>query len=396
MLKGTEKILKTALRLDPAERAALTTQLVASFHEQADQRVEATRAGENGSAFAGLWLPSLLLLCIGIIFILLACIPMWGKAQGWEVLHSLVLELGLGFVVGFFISVTIEFYMRNRKRIEDQRALDEIKENIFLHLFRTALPPELVTEMYRALLVPKFVREDLQVKFTFRPLSEDQKKKVRDESMLIVQRVVAFRARNMTDMLVDHSVEPMETVLIDHPDAKSPFKEFLMKGSFDAIHLKTDEEIENAIKKHRDEMRSNKGNDYDQKVSEVWRSLGKQTVKVRSKDYAEVCLVTEEVCRCADTKTWNSKYAAKSLRLIVVVMDTHLHDKLEFTVDQSHRQELRLTDSSSDAKTWVLDYPVLPDQGIMVHWRPRKSEDLSAQKDDTRKEEPEKKAHELL
>lgn len=75
------------------------------------------------------------------------------------------------------------------------------------------------------------------------------------------------------------------------------------------------------------------------------------------------------------TKTWITKDPAKNLELTMSLTDKSLYDKLEFSVDQSHRRDLKLSDSSAAKSSmsyeWIINSPILPKQGIIIHWRPK-------------------------
>jgi hypothetical protein len=309
------------------------------------------------------FLPPLIFLLIGTLLILYVAKDKSGKEETyWD---AFFLELGLGFQVGCVISLTIETYMRFREKKEDVAREERVNRNIFEALFRTALPPELVQEMYAALFNPKFVREDLRVTYTFSPLIKKEGKPDFVQDLLVLQQIVSYTARNVIDKTAKHSVRSKEYLLLEYPGFDSPFKQFHMRGSDAraAIHL-TGNEIREVVMNYSAHEKD-----------KIWYTLGERTVEVLPGECAEVRTVVEKVCRYADTKTWITKTAAKNLTLSVVVTDEKLYEELEFSVDQSHRQDLTL--KPHDPKNpmsyeWSLDYPILPNQGIILHWRPRR------------------------
>jgi hypothetical protein len=282
------------------------------------------------------------------------------NAQSREFFHQLLLELGLACIVGAIVSITIEAYMRDQKKKEDRIYEERIHKNIFEALFETALPSELVAEMYKSLFVPKFIREQLEINFTFRHLTDEEKQAAPGDDLLVIQQTVKFNARNTTGRSVTHSVAAREYMLIDHPSFKAPFKEFRMKGSTegDTVHLAGDTLASLVIKPTEDK---------------TWYDLSRQSVTVHPNEYAHTCSVVEKVCRYEDTKTWITKYAASGLKLTVTLLAKDLYEALIFSVDQSHREELKKADSSAVKSPmsyqWDLNHPILPYQGIMLHWR---------------------------
>lgn len=314
-----------------------------------------------------LWLPVILSLVLGAALILWAVIIKLTNSTGElmnELWHLFILELGIGLIVGSVLALTIERYMRYQKQLEDKQEEEKIRRNIFEALFETAVTPELVKEMYKALFEPKFTREQLEVRFVFRELTEEETTHADEKDLIVLQQIVSFRARNLTDRIVDHTVLAREYLLIEHPDFTIPFKEFRMTGSDRTIHLKGKEILAFVDKSKGIEE------------SEMWHTMGPLTVPVNPKDVAEVCVVVEKVCRDTDTKTWITRHAAENLSLKVAMFSKRLYDTLEFTVDQSHRQALKRSDNSAVvsqmAYEWTLNCPVLPSQGVILHWRRKK------------------------
>jgi hypothetical protein len=322
-----------------------------------------------------LWLPAILSLVLGAAFVLWAVViklapgtpdDAWAREFG----HLFVLELGIGLIVGSVLALTIERYMRYQKQLEDKQEEDKIRRNIFEALFETAVSGKLVTEMYKALFEPHFSREQLEIRFVFRELTAEEMSHTSEHDLIVLQQIISFRARNLTDRIVDHTILAREYLLMDHPDFKIPFKEFWMKGSDRTLHLKGTSLLEVVDKrKEADE-------------SDMWHTMGPLTVSVDPKAVAEVCTVVEKVCRDTDTKTWITKHAAENLTLKVALANRQLYEALEFAVDQSHRQKLKRSDSSAVESAmsyeWTLDCPVLPCQGIILHWRRKKAHAAAA------------------
>jgi hypothetical protein len=322
-----------------------------------------------------LWLPVILSVLLGAAFVLWAVVikltpstpdDAWTREFG----HLFFLELGMGLIVGSVLALTIERYMRYQKQVEDRREEEKIRKNVFDALFGTAVSGELVTEMYKALFEPHFSREQLEIRFVFRELTAEEMSHTSEHDLIVLQQIVSFRARNLTDQVVNHTIFAREYLLIEHPDFKIPFKEFRMKGSDQTIHLKGTGLLEVVDRSTGAEE------------SEMWHTMGPLTVSVDPKAVAEVCTVVEKVCRDTDTKTWITKHAAENLTLKVALANRQLYEALEFAVDQSHRQKLKKSDSSAVESAmsyeWTLDCPVLPCQGIILHWRRRRAHAASA------------------
>jgi hypothetical protein len=287
-----------------------------------------------------------------------------------EFWHLFFLELGLGFVVGCVVSLTIERYMDYQKRRELLEQEQEIKTDVFEALFGTALPKPLIQEMYEAIFVPKFVRENFRITFTFRPLTDAEEEQFRPadtgppaEGLLVIQQVVSFRAQNTTNQRVDYNAEPGEYMLVEHPAFPTPFREYRMSCGLDEQHLQGDDIVAASRRNRRPED------------GDIWHGLGRLTLKVPPGGHVDVCSVVEEVCRYADTKTLRTTQPADGIGLTVVIKDRRLYETLEFGVDQAHRMNLARLDSSelkaSMTYQWELPYPILPSQGVMLHWRPK-------------------------
>jgi hypothetical protein len=351
---------------------------------------------EGGLRF---WLPTLIFLFAGIILILSAITLMpdeavvdreraerapaasaggilpvvkstAAKVLTREFWHLLCLELGLGLVVGCVISLTIEAYMRSQKEQEDREREEEIRKDVFVALFETALSKELVNEMQAALISPGFVRRHLEITISLRALTpeEDEPSSQMQAGppageLLVLQQRVQFRAQNTTNKIAQYQSDPREYMVIKHPEFPIPFKEYRMSCGKQVQHL-SGQAIVDAERKNR---RPEDGG--------IWYRLGPMTVEVRPKEEVAVSSVVERVCRYADTKTFRTTQPAMGIVLTVVLEDRALYDRLEFAVDQAHRKPL-VPCASSKLKTpmtyqWELRSPLLPSQGVILHWRPK-------------------------
>ncbi|MGH9401169.1 MAG: hypothetical protein ACRD2P_03560 [Terriglobia bacterium] len=275
-------------------------------------------------------------------------------------LHSLVLELGIGFVVGAIVAITIESYMRRKQQIEDTKREREMESNIFMALFRTALPDDLVYEMYQMLFTRKFIRQDLVIAINLRPLTDDEHKKCSVNDALVLTQTVTYKAKNISDTLACHDVSPQEYALFPHPTLKHPYKSFSVSCGSDETRLDNEALFKDRV--------TNPGNG-------IWYYLEKAP-KIDVPENAVVTVVStiEMICRKTDIKTWLTYYPAERLTLTVDLAGS-LQDQLEFAVDQSHRVKLEAyTSSTSDGRTlygWTLEKPILPHQGIVLYWRPK-------------------------
>jgi len=304
----------------------------------------------------------------GVILILFSYRLKEGHFFDKELWHYLVLEIGIALITGCVIAGTVELFIKTRGERAQEQYKQEIAANVFKALFATAIPDELVGEMYTALFVPKFVREEIEIKYRFEPL-EDQPGLPRDARKLRVRQEIWFRAINVTDTTVNHSSTPREDILIMDPvNPYTPFKEFLMEivdtknpgKPGQKIHLQEPGELVSAT--------SNEGMRYKLKTQTLEKVAPGQSV--------HVLLVIEKVCRYADTDTWVTAYSAKNLKLSVELTGNPPPD-LEFYVDQAHRHSLvpipESTRRHALSYEWRLNYPILPHQGVMLRWRPRQN-----------------------
>jgi len=286
-----------------------------------------------------------------------------GDREFW---HFLLLEIGIALITACVIAGTVEVFMRNRgERTHEQHKL-EIAESVFKALFATAIPNELVGEMYTALFVPKFVREEIEISYRFERLKAKSVLPL-DAQKLRVRQQISFQARNVTDTTVSHSSGPREDILIEDPDnPDTPFKEFVMEivGSDNTsdprhkIHLHEAAELSAATDKV--------GSRYQ---------LKQQKLNVGPGQAVRVVLVIEKLCRYADTDTWITSYAANGLRLRVELVGDP-PPQLDFLVDQAHRQKLVPVPGSQRTNAlsyeWRLNAPILRHQGVMLRWRPKR------------------------
>jgi flagellar basal body-associated protein FliL len=337
-------------------------------------------ASKKGAGWAQFILAVLVVFLIGLSFILYAYTVKSPKphAQGesvnqtpelmaWkdELEHFVVLEIGIAFITGCVVALTVELFMRNRAQREHEVHRQEISESIFFALFRTAITNDLITEMYKALLVPKFMRENLEVKYNFIPLPGQEEVSLDDKKRLILKQTISFKARNITDQRVTYTIRPQDEVVIKHDGYTVPFKELLM-------------EVENPNSYYpiEDNKVHLSGSSLATKITTNGMSsiLEVQKVRVDPKQCVQVLLVTEKVCRYADMEAWVTAHAAKDLKLIVELSDKQFSN-LEFCAHQTHRQPLVPVPSSATeaptSYTWRLDYPILPYQGVMLRWRPK-------------------------
>ena len=276
-----------------------------------------------------------------------------------EKLRSVVLELGIGFVVGAIVAATIENYMRGKQKIEDTKREKELESNIFMALFRTALPDDLIHEMYEMLFTRRFIRQKLEIAIKFRPLTADEQEKCNVPDALVLTQTVTYDAKNISDSLASHHVSPQEYALIPHPVLSHPFKTFIGTCGLKTETLDSEAQFKDLV--------TNPGNG-------IWFYLKAPKINVPKDSVVTIVSTIELVCRTTDIKTWLTYYPAERLTL-TVELDKALQDHLEFAVDQSHRLALEPDNSkTSDGRViygWKLEKPILPHQGIILYWRPK-------------------------
>lgn len=316
------------------------------------------KSNPNDSKPRRLWIEVLIAFSGGVALIWASnCIPHnYLKLH----LHSVVLEFGIGLVVGAIVAVTIESYMRGKQKIEDTKREKQIASNIFMALFRTALPDDLVHEMYQMLFTRKFIRQDLLIAIHLRPLTAEEQNICKVQDALVLTQTVTYKAKNISDSSACYRVQPQEYVLFPHPTLEHPYKSFSVSYGSEKISLDSEACFRGLV--------TNPGNG-------IWYYLEKAP-KIDVPEGAEATVVStiEMICRETDIKTWLTYYPAECLTLTVDLADS-LHDQLEFAVDQSHRLQLEpYTSRTSDGRTiygWKLDKPILPHQGIVLYWRPK-------------------------
>src|SRR5437763_15863858 len=107
--------------------------------------------------------------------------------------------------------------MRGKQNSEDTKREKEMQSNIFMALFRTALPDDLVHEMYQMLFTRRFIRQNLEIAIKLRPLTADEQKKCSVPTPLVLTQTVTYNAKNISDDWASHHVSPQEYALFSHP-----------------------------------------------------------------------------------------------------------------------------------------------------------------------------------
>ena len=301
-----------------------------------------------------LWCDVLIALPIGIGMI-------WASeyiGPSYEKIRSVVLELGIGFVVGAIVAVTIESYMRRKQGIEDRARKRKMEANIFLALFRTALPDDLVHEMYQMLFTRRFVRQKLKIEMMLRPLTQEEQMGCSVPDALVLTQTVTYDAKNISDGQASHHVSPQEYTLIPHPTRTYPFTMFSAScPGLKPVILNSPEDFACCV------TNPDKG---------IWHYLKAPKVEVPENGVVTVVSTVELICRKTDIKTWLTYYPAEHLKL-TVSLHKELQGQLEFAVDQSHRLSLEpFTETGPEGTMygWKLEKPILPHQGIVLYWRP--------------------------
>jgi len=268
-------------------------------------------------------------------------------------IRPLVLELGIGFVVGGVIAFTIEYYMRSRKELEDKKRDEQLQSNVFRALFGTALSPELVHEVYQNIFTRKFARQNLEIAITLRPLTDEEQATYNVPALLVLTQTVTYDAKNISDDVADYHVHPQEYILISHPMFLQPFHTFTAScGS----NLKSLNKPDIAKCVHLSE-------------DGIWHKLAVPEISVPEGGVVHVISKVEMVCRDTDIKTWLTYHPADRLKL-KVELDKALLGQFEFAVDQSHRLPLNVVPSDTPrVYEWKLEKPILPYQGIILYWR---------------------------
>ena len=319
------------------------------------EEIDSVQDPSTGDFARSLWRPIILQLAAGgVLMVASHYLPWFG-----EIGRSLVLEIGIAFVVGGLVAISIERYMEERKNAEELARERRIEKNIFQYLFQTALSPDLVNEMYQMLFTRKFIRQNLTIAFKLRHLNEEEQKDCKELGLLVLTQKVTYDAKNVTDQAAMHHVSPQEYTLVPHPMYLQPFKTFSVTCCNVKQELVAKQDFAGRV-------RNPDGG--------IWHYLDAPSADVPKDQVVTVVSEVEMVCRETDSKTWLTYYPAEHLTLSVEV-GPDLQDKLEFAVDQSHRLRLTPHDSlTADGRKrfgWVLGKPILPHQGIVLYWRRR-------------------------
>jgi len=308
----------------------------------------------------------LLLFLMGTVFILASYTFVKAGEGDHSLAHYVTLELGIALITSCIIAGTVELFMRKGEERAHAKHRQEIAQNVFRALFGTAISDKLVNEMYAALFVPKFVREEIEIRYKFERLG-DEPALPQDARKLRIHQVITYLARNVVDKPVSHPSSPREDILVyDAENEDTPFKDFLMeivgrggsKNTADTICLDTPAKLLAAT--------TRQGMRY---------TLKRQTLEdIRPGEAVRAVLAIDKICRFADTDTWVTSTPAEGLTIKVEVAKD-LAPVLEFCVDQAHRQKMiQIPESERTNQStyeWRLDSPILPYQGVMLRWRPK-------------------------
>ena len=256
-----------------------------------------------------------------------------------ELLHLGALELGIGFLVSFVVSQTIDKYMEDLHLRRTEEIKRRISRNVFQALFDRELSQEMIAEMYRGVFISKFMRKNLEVTYEFSPGDDPL-----DE--LTVKRKVSFEDENIADVDVRHSFQPYEYLDYSVTSETNPFESCQVAGK--PLDVKpTSQDADGFV------------------------TLATKSTEVAAGGKVAIDYSVVKKRRTADTETWTTRFAATGLRIRVVVNDDDLFRKLKFTATLAHRAELKKEIGSATARehVWTINRSILPYRGLMLHWR---------------------------
>jgi hypothetical protein len=312
---------------------------------------------------AGLSGMLLIFLSFGVKFWLTSKIePNQGEKMAfwsYELGHFMLLEIGIGFITALVIALTVDISTRAQEKKEHEKKLQEIGENIFNALFRTAVDKELVREMYLALILPKFIREDLTLVYEFENVPGQGSLPLNERKLKLIH-TFSFKAKNVTDQKVGYRVSPQIEALIK-ADASTPFKTFSLNI------INADGGITGTVKTDSEFLNQNAE---EKGIRHTLRNVPELLIEPNER--IDFRMTIEKLCRISDMEASVTAHSARDLTLIVKTGKDV--PPLDFIVDQAHRkdmEEIISVDSKPDLRTWKLNSAILPYQGVMLWWYPK-------------------------
>jgi hypothetical protein len=178
-------------------------------------------------------------------------------ADAWSVLrrylgsvdlwHDFVRDVGISLIVASVIAYAIEKKASEERRNEFISHIREISEKTLESYFKRELPEGWVEFFMESIRSARFIRNDLNVKYSIRFPNQEERKKL-SENFVILQNETSYKVTNITELTDDLKV----SVFIERPVQMELFD--LMKLHFieiDSIKL-SPSEIDHADKKWPD------------------------------------------------------------------------------------------------------------------------------------------------
>ena len=350
---------------------------------------QATQAAESEHDDSWTFLASFL----AIMFLLAACGMIWSVFQKekqeeasdrppssgeprpirWgRIWVELVREFCVGLFVAVFVAGLFESVMHaqatrahNQQMAEihkkHEQQMDAIAQNVFPNIFGYEIDKGVIDEVYKSVFRAGLLRKDMCVTYEFRSRAPNEKPTDSGERRLQIRITVSYHIQNRGSDPIDHRIEPYFQELLPLGDTEAKFTAFEVDDE-EGKPVASAAELPLTVRRARYANLEERARTLDK--PRLVRILPARTVTVR---YAY-----ETLRRFTDMAILVTHLPADSLTMKAVLCGDGVSD-LEFAPDASHRQKpvlvsVRNKDDQCGYYEWKIEKPILPYQGIILHW----------------------------
>lgn len=267
--------------------------------------------------------------------------------SSWSI-HVFMKELGFAGIIALILIGTIERFTRKRHERAADELVERINNDLFHAIYERYIPPELFTEVEKALMESNVYRKNHEVNYTLDNLNGTEKLGGLPCDRHIKCSVIAmYDLENITDHSVEHDIVLNLERPID-PEWEGHCK--ITEVEIDRRPLTPDEISKNTSKTEAQIKFSHK-------------------VTLKPREVVPVITKATLIKRKLDQEVWSSRLPSDGIKLVVTVPAKDL----EVQAHAHHHEELKQMVNTGVSTTWKLQYGMFPHQSVVFWWHPKQA-----------------------
>ena len=277
------------------------------------------------------------------------------------VLGDLLRSMGAAVVVSIVITATVE--ARGRREFDEltTRKVREIGESVFAGMFNRSHPESLLNSVKEQILERSLIRDHLDVTYTLNEIEGPPRNGIA-EKLILVDVILSTATRNVSTLRGDAGRAKVPLALLLPNPQIAEMKQHVAVSRF---------VVDGKARSAEDVGAANAALQAalaDDELNDAVANFGEEVIEAGQKLSlsANYTMVKE----LEDTEVFRSLQICRSLSLTVVdktSLDLHIQAK------SMHPGRLEMIGSAGSTMRWQLADIILPQQGIMVFWKRRRT-----------------------